>query len=152
MISTMIEFIMGLHNLLRWVVVFAGLIAIFTALRGLLTRAAWTQADRRAGLVFTTALQLQLLLGIILYVISPLVQGALSNFGAAMESDVLRRFALEHPLLMLLATLAAQLGYSLSRRASTDRAKFGRASVGYLLAAALIVVGTPWGRSLIPWG
>lgn len=145
-------FLLGLHNLLRWVVVLGGVYAVATALRGLLTRAAWSDADRRAGLIFTSALNLQLVVGVVLYLVSPLVRSALGNMGAAMGNDQLRYFSVEHAAIMLLAVVAAQLGYSLARRATTDRARFSRATIGYGLAAALIAYGVPWGRSLIPWG
>ena len=90
--ATMYLFLKGLHNLLRWVVVLGGLFAIVTVVRGLLTRAAWGGTERFAGTLFTRALNIQFVLGIILFVVSPLIRGALSNMGAAMGNDTLRFF------------------------------------------------------------
>jgi hypothetical protein len=54
---------------------------------------------------------------------------------------------------MLLALLAAQLGYSLSWRGAKDQANFTRASIGKFLAAVFLIVGIPWGNILlISWG
>ncbi|UCH24499.1 MAG: hypothetical protein JSV66_11125 [Trueperaceae bacterium] len=147
----MFELIKGLHNLLRWIVVFGGVYALWTSLRGLISGGVWAPTDRRAGLIFTSSLNVQLVLGIVVYLFSPLVRGAFGNMGAAMQDDHLRFFAVEHLVIMLLAVVSAQLGYSLARRAPTDRAKFVRSSIGYLIAALLLVYGIPWGRSLIPW-
>lgn len=146
----MYELLKDLHNILRWVVVLGGLYALFTSFRGLFGRAAWTAADRRAGLIFTSSLNLQLVVGLLLYFVSPLVQGALQNMGAAMGNDELRFFAVEHLTIMILAVVAAQLGYSLARRAASDRAKFVRASVGYTVAALLVAYAIPWWRPLLP--
>ena len=76
---TMEDFIKGLHNLTRWVVVAGGIWAIYSSVRGLLTKNRWTPMVQRSGLIFTVALQIQLLLGIALYVISPLAGGALNT-------------------------------------------------------------------------
>lgn len=144
-------FLVGLHNLLRWVIVLGGLYALVGAVRGLATNAAWTGADRRAGLIFTSSLNLQFLLGLLLYVVSPLTRSAMADMGAAMANSQLRFFAVEHVVTMLLAVVAAQVGYSTARRAADDRARFVRATIGYAVAGLLIVVGVPWWRPLVPW-
>jgi cytochrome c oxidase assembly factor CtaG len=151
MMAGMIDFLTGLHNLLRWVVLVAGVLAIGATLRGLASRAPWTDNVRRLGLVFLSSLHLQLVLGLILYAFSPLVRNALGNMSAAMQSDQLRFFVVEHLTLMILAVVAAQLGYSLSKRVEGDQKKYVRASVGYGLAGILLIVGIPWWRPLIPW-
>lgn len=142
----MYEFLKGLHNLIRWVVVLGGVVALVTTIRGLATRAAWTAREARAGLVFLSSLHLQLVLGLILYAVTPLVSGGMS---ARMAGGTL---LIEHAVTMLLAIAAAQAGYSLSKRAEDDSAKYLRATVGYLVAALFIVLATPWGAALVPWG
>ena len=52
---------------------------------------------------------------------------------------------------MILAVVAAQLGYSLSKRAEGDRAKFMRSSLGYGVATLLVLYAIPWWRPLLPW-
>lgn len=141
----MLELLRGLHNLLRWVIVLGGVYALVLMLRGLLTQAQWTPSDGTAARVFTYSLHLQLVVGVILYAITPLLSGGI---GAALTDRLL---LIEHVVLMLVAVVAAQLGTSLARRASTDRAKFTRAFAGYLVALVVIFWATPWGQNLIPW-
>lgn len=143
----MYPFLLGLHNLLRWLVVLAAVWAIAVALRGLLSRSTYGEGARRAGLAFTSVLNLQFLVGIALYLVSPLLRD-----GGPMADMDGRLGVMEHVGSMFLAVVAAQLGYSLARRAETDRAKYVRATVGYVLAGLLILWATPWGRSLVPWG
>jgi hypothetical protein len=148
------EILKGLHNILRWVVVLGGLYALILTLQGFFSRSAWTATVQRAGLIFTSALNLQFVLGLILLFISPYVQGLWSGMrtdaSAIMGNREARFFAIEHWFTMILALIAAQLGYSLAKRAKSDRAKFVRSSIGYVLAALLIAYGIPWWRPLFP--
>lgn len=148
----MYEFLRGLHNLLRWIVLLGGVSAIILTVRGLLTRAEWTGRERGIGAAFTGSLHLQVLVGLLLYLVSPIVRGGFADFGAAMGDADTRFFLVEHGLIMILAAVSAQVGLSLARRASTDRARYLRATVGFVLAMLLIFYAIPWGRSLIPWG
>ena len=144
-------FLTGLHNLLRWLVVLGGVVAIVVMVRGLFAGGTWGMVERLSGTVFVRLLDLQIVLGVVLYVISPIVRAGLRDMGAAMSNDVLRFFTVEHTLIMLLAVAAAEVGFGLARRAATDRAKFMRASIGFVLSGLLISYGIPWGRPLIPW-
>jgi hypothetical protein len=148
-------FLRDTHSLLRWIVIIACLWTLARVWSGFFGRSEWTRKDQMAGLAFTSLLNLQLILGLILYAISPLTRAAMTNFAAAMKDSTLRFFAVEHLAGMLLAVVVAQAGYSLAKRAATDRAKFLRAAVAYSIAAVLIVASIPWpfmkyGRPLFP--
>ena len=100
------------------------------------------------------AMDIQLLVGLILYfVVSPLTQTALKNFGAAMQDPELRFFAVEHILLMLAAAAAAHVGRTLSRRASAALTKHQRAALLFGLTLLLILLAIPWPFSAAarPW-
>jgi len=143
--------IKGLHNITRWVVVFGGIYALITALRGAFAGGTWGANDKRAGVIFTSALALQLILGLILYFISPYISGLIgAGMDVVMSNTEARFFVVEHFIVMLIAVVVAQLGYSLGKRAPTDRAKFVRSSIGYVVAALLIAYGIPWWRPLLP--
>lgn len=147
----MYEFLRGLHNLLRWVVLLGGVAAVLLMLRGLLTRAEWTGRERGIGAAFAGSLHLQVLVGILLYLVSPIVRGGLADFGAAMGDADTRFFLVEHGLLMIIAAVSAQVGLSTARRAVNDHGRYARATIGVSLALLLVLYGTPWGRSLVPW-
>ncbi len=148
-------FLRDAHSLLRWIVLIACLWALLRVWSGLFGRAEWTRKDQMAGLIFTSLLNVQFVLGLILYAISPIMRTALTNFAAAMKDSTLRFFAVEHFAGMLLAIIIAQVGYSISKRATTDRARFLRAAIAYSLAGLLILASIPWpfmkyGRPLFP--
>ena len=149
-------FLKDIHNLLRWLVLLACAWALFRAWLGALKSRPWAKADKISGLAFTSVLNLQLILGIVLYAISPLTRAAMAGFAAAMKDPTLRFFAVEHPAAMLLAAAVAQIGYSLSKRAVTDRQKHLRAAISYTIATLLVVGSIPWpcfkyGRPLFPF-
>ena len=141
----MYDFLKGFHNLLRWVVVVGGVAAVVLLIRGVVTQAAWTARERAVTSAFTYSLHTQLLVGIVLYGVTPLMRLGMS----APLTD--RLLLIEHASTMILAVVAAQVGLSTARRASTDRARYLRATIGTVVAALFIAWATPWGRSLLPW-
>jgi hypothetical protein len=147
------SFMQGLHNLVRWVVVLGGLWALIAVVRGLAGKLRYDAAAEGAGKFFVSVLDLQVVIGVILYLVSPLVKAAMTQgMAAAMQNADLRFFLVEHAVIMVLAAVAAHVGLATARRGATDQAKYTRALIWYLIAAVLIAYGTPWGRSLVPWG
>jgi hypothetical protein len=152
----MLSITLILHSLLRWVVLLTGITA---AARGFMggKGKSWTAADSRAGLLFIAVLDLQFLLGLLLYVfLSPTVRTAFVNFGAAMKDPMLRFFAVEHVLGMIVAITLAHIGRARTKKATPDDRKFRAAAVFYTLALVVILLSIPWpgmpaGRPLWPW-
>lgn len=145
-------FLTGLHNLVRWFVLIAGVLAFVVMITGLSGRR-FGPGDRRAGLIFTAVLDLQLLVGLILFFVSPITSGAMQNMGAAMSDAFMRFFLVEHTLMMVLAIVAAHIGYSQTKKAALpDRSRFMRGTIWYGISLVLIFAAIPWDRSLLPWG
>jgi hypothetical protein len=143
--------ILALHNIVRWIVVITAILALVRSYRGWLRKGDWTDADRRAGVFFTSAMDTQLLLGLLLYLFfSPITRAALSNFGAAMRDPGARFFALEHLLYMFVAVVFAHLGSAFSKKAAQPADRHRGAAIWYTLAALAIVLGMPWTRPLLP--
>ncbi len=146
-----------LHDLVWLIVLVSGLWAVFRAWRGKLASAAWTKADRIAGLVFSTALSTQFLIGLVLYSQSPFVRPLFAGGAAGGKRLEAVFFGAIHPALMITAVLLAQLGYSVSKRMQNDAGKFRMAAFCYTAALAIVLLSIPWpflpygkGRSLLP--
>ena len=143
------------HSILRWLLLLAAFWALSRVWSGLIGRKVWTKQDKVAGLVFTTLLNVQFLIGLILYIISPYISGLRSNMAASMKDPVARFFLVEHPFAMIIAVIVAQIGFSVSKRAPEDRSKFLKAAIFYTIAVILILVAIPWpflkhGRPIFP--
>lgn len=140
------------HNLLRWLVLAAALFTIALALRGLIGQRAWGRLEHTTSLAFVISLDLQLVLGLFLFLLSPLVQTAIRNVSTAMSSSELRFFLVEHSLLMIIAVTLAHLGNVLVKRTPHDKSKFIRAFIWYGLTSLAMLVAIPWWRPLLPGG
>ena len=133
------------HSFLRWLVILLGLVAIGRAVAGLAIRPDWTRADDRIGLFFTISVDLQILVGLLLYfLLSPVTTVALHHMGSAMSNDVTRFWAVEHPTLMLAALVLVHVGRLQARRAATAPARHRAAAIFYIVALAAILIATPW--------
>jgi hypothetical protein len=134
-----------LHSILRWVVLIVAILAIIRAITGLSFRRGYTAMDNRVGLWFTLFLDIQVLIGIILYFfLSPITMTALQNFAGAMGNAPVRFFAVEHSIMMLVAAGVAHMGRALARRATDAASKHRRTLIWFALAILIVLVSIPW--------
>jgi hypothetical protein len=139
----MYTLVLTLHSWIRWVALVSGFGATFAAMRG---GAAPSQTGRADGwgLALMMALDVQLLLGLLLYlVVSPNMQAIRADFGTAMKDPVARFWAVEHLTTMLAAVVVVHIGRVLARKASGD-AKRARMLVAFGVATILMIVAIPW--------
>ena len=141
-----------LHSWIRWLVLLAGIVAFLRSASG--GGRPWTAADDRATLFFTIALDVQLLLGLLLYVfLSPTVSLAFQNMGAAMQSTGIRFFVVEHAIGMVLAVAAAHIGRVRVRKSAPEaRRRTAAIFTGVSLLLLLLAMpwpGLPYGRPLV---
>lgn len=147
-----------LHSWLRWAVLLTGIFAVIRAFSGTNGRQPWTAADAKAGLLFIISLDLQLLVGLALYLVfSPTVQAAFGNIGAAMKDSAYRFYVVEHLGGMLVAIALAHVGRARSKKGLTDAARFKAAAIFYTIALLIILASIPWpgmaaGRPLFRFG
>ncbi len=131
--------VLVLHSWIRWIALVAGVGTTFAALRR------QDATAERWALVTMMTLDLQLLLGLLLYlVVSPNMQEILSHFGDAMKDPTARFWAVEHISAMLLAVVLAHVGRVLARKAATPDKRRARLLVCFGLATILMIVGMPW--------
>ena len=143
--------VLSIHNIIRWIALILGILAAVRAYLGWFGNREWTVKDRKIGSYFTIAMDVQLLLGLLLYIfLSPTTRTAFQDFGAAMQVGDLRFFALEHPFFMVLAVVFAHLGSILSRKAEQTNAKFRWAAIWFSLSVLAVLLGMPWMSSIFP--
>ncbi len=142
--SATFELVLSLHSILRWGVVISGLLVLQQGLAGLMAGGDVGPLGRRLRLAFLICIDLQLLLGLVLWATSPTVASARVDMGAAMKDHDLRYFAVEHGLLMLVAVVVVHVGRIAAKRAGTSRAEHLRTAIYAGVALALIALRTPW--------
>jgi len=140
---TMYSTTLFLHSWIRWFAIIAVVGTTFAAVMGRV-QSENSPADRW-GLFAMTALDVQLLLGLLLYlVVSPNMAEIRAHFGEAMRTPQLRFWAVEHLSAMLGAVILAHVGRVLARKAATPQKKRARLIVCFGAATILIILGTPW--------
>ena len=140
----MYSFFLILHSWLRWGALIAGLLAAFTLVTSRPQANAASPADRW-GLFFMIALDLQLLIGLLLYfVVSPNMSAIRANMAASMRDPVARFWAVEHITAMLVAVVGVHVGRVLSRKAANPDSRRRRMLIGVSLAMLAILWATPW--------
>ena len=140
----MYNFLLVFHDLFRWLVVAAALAAVIKAFLGWFGKQGWTRLDDRLGLIFTMGMDIQVLVGILLYITSPLIHSAWTSLSSALADPSLRFFSLVHELLVLVAVALAHIGRTRSRKQPADAGKFRTAAVFYALSILVLLVAIPW--------
>jgi hypothetical protein len=131
-----------LHSWIRWVALASGIGATVYAFgKG---SAALARAERW-GFFLTIALDLQFVLGLLLYgMLSPFTRRAMEDFGAAMRDSTLRFWAVEHVTMMLGAVILAHVGRVLARKTANPEKKRTKLLICFGLSLLLMLGGMPW--------
>lgn len=128
------------HSFIAYAALILLIVASVNALIGMSSNKQFKGSDRKIALFALIFTHIQLLVGIILYFVSPLVQ----SFSVAMKDSTLRLYALEHPLINLIAVVLITIGFSKHKKAATDKGKFKSIAIMYTIGTVLILSRIPW--------
>jgi hypothetical protein len=139
-----------LHSLLRWAVLFTGATAWFVSIAGASAKRPWGTKDEMWGLLFILTLDMQALVGLVLYAfLSPFTEIAFQNFAVAMTNANLRFWAVEHISGMIIGIAFAHIGRVKLRQAQTDLRKQRIATIFIGLALLAVLLAIPWPGELV---
>jgi cytochrome bd-type quinol oxidase subunit 2 len=134
---TLYSFLQHLHSGFRYIVVVLIVLAALLALVNLMGKKPYTEGNRKLNLFAMISAHTQLLIGIILYFVSPFVQFN----STTMKDPITRFFTVEHWLMMVIAIVLITVGHSKSKKAITPEAKHKAIFIFYLLALIIICAG-----------
>lgn len=133
-----------LHSTFRWLVLLSLAYSIFRSFKGYLSAGQFTETDNSVRHWTATIAHIQLVLGVIFYTKSPIVQYFWKNFNEAKESFDLLFFALIHILVMVIAVVLITVGSALTKRRQPDKEKFKTLLIWYTIALIIIFIAIPW--------
>lgn len=137
-------YILSIHNIVRWLILLSGLLAVIKAIGGVTGKKAYGGSDNKAGLMFMIWCDIQLLLGLVLYFGGPWFDTLKAGMKDMMKLPVNRFFGMEHALMMIIAWILVHMGRSMVKRAGTDAQKHKRSLVYFGIALLLILAAMPW--------
>lgn len=128
------------HSGVAYLALLLLLIAVINGIVGLVSKRNFSEKDRKIGLFALIFTHIQLLVGLVLYFVSPMVQ----NFGVAMKDATLRLYALEHPLVNIIAVVFITIGWSKHKKMVEGNGKFKPFAIFYTIGLILILSRIPW--------
>lgn len=128
-----------IHSGLRWIVLLFILFTIVHAAVKLIRKDYATDRNCYSTRLSMTFMHLQLIIGLILYFISPKVIFS----GSSMSDPILRFFLVEHISLMLIAVVLITVGYVKTKKLEGVK-KYRTVLIYYIISLLLILASIPW--------
>ncbi len=136
----MYEFIQKFHSGWAYLALLVLVIAVVNSLIGLFSKKEFTSKDRKIAVFGLAGIHTQLLIGLILYFVSPKGFASLGQMSVA----ELRLTSLEHPLINLIGITLITIGWMKHKKLTTSESKFKTFSIYYGLGLILILSRIPW--------
>jgi hypothetical protein len=141
------EILQTAHSYLAYIVLAVLIYAVVNAILGYVGNTIFTlEKDFRISLFALILSHLQLLLGLILYFMSPNGLNALLEFGMGGLNSAARLLALEHPFTNIVAIVLITIGWSRHKKIMEARKKFKIIAIFYGLGLLLFLSRIPWAQ------
>lgn len=136
------SFVQHLHSGFRYIVLVLFIYAIISAFIGWLGNKPYSNGNRLTNLFAMISAHTQLLIGIVLYFLSPLV----AFNSTTMKDPVTRYFTVEHWVMMVIAIAIITIGHSKSKKLTVPQDKHKIIALFYTLALLIIIVALAAGK------
>ena len=131
-----------LHSFLAYILLAAIIIPFIYVIVRFMKKGAFDEKVRKIALIGFIVSHIQLLIGIVLYIISPIGLSGLS--GEFMQDSISRLYVLEHPLTMIIGVVMITVGYIKAKKPGDDARRFKTIILYYGLGLVLILLRIPW--------
>ncbi len=137
--------IKSLHSYWAYLVLLILIIASANAIIKSMGGKEYGAKDFRISLFTLIVSHIQLLIGLILYFVSPrLAAFGELGMGGVMGDSVNRLYLIEHPLMNIIAVALITIGYSKHKKKLTSQSKFKLITIFYTIALVLFLSRIPW--------
>ena len=141
----MYSILKNIHSYWAYLVLLVLILCIFNAINGKINGKDFESRDLRLSLFGLIFSHLQLLIGLILYFVSPWFdQWTNLGMGGVMKDAQTRLFLVEHPFTNILAIALITIGWSAHKHQSDPSKKFLRIALLYGLGLLLLMSRIPW--------
>lgn len=136
--------VLTLHSLFRWLVLLSLCYAIIQACKGYFSQKNFSPWDNHVRHWTATISHIQLILGILVYMKSPIVKYYFSNFKISFAEWNLAFFGLFHFILMIVAIILITIGSAKAKRKKPDLEKYKTMLIWFSIALLIIFIAIPW--------
>lgn len=144
----MYDIVQMLHSYWAYLALFMILIGALNALFKFFGNKEFQAIDFRISLFTLIVMHIQLLIGLVLYFISPFGLKNIQNNGMGGLDSAMRLLAVEHPFVGILAVALITIGYSKHKKKLTSKPKFKTLAIFYTLGLLLVLSRIPWNNWL----
>lgn len=139
--------ILNLHSYFAFIVLAILILAVINAVSGLLAKRDFNLSkDLRVSLFALILSHIQLLIGLILFFVSPNGLGAIKANGMGGLSSAARLLAVEHPFINIIAIVLITIGWSKHKKVMKSAKKFKLIAIFYGLGLLCLLSRIPWGQ------
>ena len=138
------QVLLTLHNIFRWVVLILGIVLVVRSFLGWFKKWDYQELDAKLTPIFAGTFDLQILLGIILFLTKGWAGVLMNAPGDVMKTSALRFFAVEHWLMMIVAAALIHIGAAKVKKASDSLKKYKHAAIWFSIALLLTLASIPW--------
>ncbi|WP_242092153.1 hypothetical protein [Aestuariivivens sediminicola] len=138
------ETVLSLHSYWAYLVLFILILSTGNAVFKLVSDMEYGAKDFRISLFTLIVSHIQLLIGLLLYFVSPRFEVWSALGGGVMGDAVARLYLVEHPSVNIIAVVLITIGYSKHKRRLTSGAKFKNLAIFYAIALILLLSRIPW--------
>lgn len=138
------QYINSVHSLCAYVVLIVLFLSTINALAGFFTKKEFTVKDLRLSLFTLIFSHIQLLLGLLLYAVTPRLMSWQMGAKIVMKDSLLRQLLVEHPLMNIIAVTLITIGWVKHKKQTTNRGKFGKIAIFYTIALVCLLSMIPW--------
>jgi len=140
----MYAIVLVLHSLFRWLVIISLSLAIFRSYKGYSTHKKFSSTDNKIRHWTATIAHIQLILGVLVYIKSPIMNYYFSDFQNLFTNWELSFFGLIHSIGMCIAIVVITIGSAKAKRKQKDREKFKTMLVYFSIGLLIILLVIPW--------
>ena len=143
----MYEIIQKSHSGFAYLAFLVLVIAVVNSFIGLFSKKDFTGRDRKISLFALVTIHTQLLIGFLVYFVSPNGFSIIGDvgMGEVMKNAALRLTVVEHPLINIIGIILITIGWVKHKKLTTSESKFKTFSIYYGLGFVLILSRIPWG-------
>jgi hypothetical protein len=140
----MYDILKNLHSYWAYFVLFVLIVTIVNAFIRLTSKKEFSIKSLRLALFTLIISHIQLLVGLLLYFVTPIFENWSTLGGGVMKDSAIRLILVEHALVNIIAVVLITIGFSKHKKKTESASKYKTIAIFYTLALVFLLSRIPW--------